>query len=160
MVLKTVQVLRYGRSVSEPISKSECLIEISIPSRLEFVSLVRMIVASATSSAGVLSDERLEDLRWVTSEATTNAIEANQSASPSSRVNVKCEFTDGGVLLSVKDEGSGMPELVNEGRIEDSAPDYVDGSIGIPLMRHLANALNFSSGAGGTLVEMELRQAG
>ena len=58
------------------------IVEIEIPSRVDFVAVVRMIVAAATNAVEALQGERLDDLRWVTSEATTNAIEANLAAVP------------------------------------------------------------------------------
>ncbi|MEM9892012.1 MAG: hypothetical protein AAF962_14200 [Actinomycetota bacterium] len=50
------------------------LVEIEIPSRVDMVAVVRMIVAAATNAVDAIHGDRLDDLRWVTSEATTNAI--------------------------------------------------------------------------------------
>jgi len=144
--------------VNNSISKKN-LIEIDIPSRMDFVSIVRMIVAAASSASNALHDERLEDLRWVTSEATTNAIEANL-LNAGGRVKVFCELNTGIVKLLVQDEGTGMPELADIENIRDAAKADIEGSIGIPLMKHLSSVWNFTSDQKGTVVEMELYQTG
>jgi len=135
------------------------VVEISIPSRMDFVSIVRMIVTAATNVTDSLHDERVEDLRWVTSEATTNAIEANLHNS-GGRVHIRCELHQGLVRLVVVDEGPGMPELNDIANIKNAAETQTEGAIGIPLMKHLSNVWNFTSGSDGTRVEMELHQAG
>ncbi len=134
------------------------LIEIEIPSRVDLVAVVRMIVAAATSAVGAINGDRLDDLRWVTSEATTNAIEANMANDHGGRVLVKCEVGDGLVRLSVSDQGPGMPEPTPVPDITDPERLLLEGAFGIPLMQHLASALSFRTGHDGTTVEMELHQ--
>jgi anti-sigma regulatory factor (Ser/Thr protein kinase) len=115
-------------------------------------------VAAATNAVDAIHGDRLDDLRWVTSEATTNAIEANLSHSDDGRVQVRCEVAEGCVRLIVSDQGPGMPSLASVPDITDPDRMLVEGSFGIPLMRHLSSALSFHSGCDGTTVEMELHQ--
>ncbi len=133
-------------------------IEIEIPSRVNMVSVVRMIVSAATNSVGALHGERLDDLRWVTSEATTNAIQANQSTNPSATVKVTCEINDGLVRLIVQDKGPGLPSLMNVPAITNPERLDIEGSFGIPLIEHLSSSVSFRSEPTGTTVEMELEQ--
>lgn len=133
-------------------------VEIDIPSRLDLVAVVRMVVAAATNAVEALEGDRLDDLRWVTSEATTNAIEANLLASPEGRVQVSCEVDDGVVRLSVRDEGPGMPEQYEVPDITHPDRLLIEGAFGIPLMERLSSACQFVSAASGTTVNMELYQ--
>jgi anti-sigma regulatory factor (Ser/Thr protein kinase) len=134
-------------------------VEIEIPSRVDMVAVVRMIVAAATNAVDAIHGDRLDDLRWVTSEATTNAIEANLARNASGRVVVRCEVGTGRVRLAVSDEGPGLvePEAVPD--ITDPERLLIEGAFGIPLMRHLSSAMSFRSDNGhGTTVEMVLHQ--
>ncbi len=135
-------------------------IEIDIPSRVDLVAVVRMVVAAATNAVGALQGDRLDDLRWVTSEATTNAIQANLStdANGGGRVAITCEVDEGVVRLSVKDEGPGMPEHYEVPDITHPDRLLIEGAFGIPLMERLASACQFVSAATGTTVNMELYQ--
>lgn len=143
---------------SDPSLVETNLIEIEIPSRVDMVAVVRMIVAAASNAIHAVEGDRLDDLRWVTSEATTNAIEANLANHIDGRVQVRCEVTAGCVRLMVSDQGPGMPSLAAIPDITDPDRLLIEGSFGIPLMRHLSSALSYHSGIGGTTVEMELHQ--
>ena len=135
------------------------LVEIEIPSRVDLVAVVRMIVAAATNAVDAISGDRLDDLRWVTSEATTNAIEANLARNGNAgRVVVRCEVASGMVRLAVSDEGPGMPEPTPVPDITDPERLQIEGAFGIPLMQQLSTELSYHSGNGGTTVEMELHQ--
>lgn len=138
----------------------EAVIEVEIPSRVDLVAVVRMVVAAASTAVDALHGDRLDDLRVVVSEATTNAIEANLSHGGSDgRVLVRCEAQPGLVRLRVRDEGSGMPEI-EEVMPAMSDPNRLgfEGGFGIPLMRQLSDSAKFSTGPDGTIVSLEIRQ--
>lgn len=134
------------------------LVEIEIPSRVDMVAVVRMIVSAATSAVDAIEGDRLDDLRWVTSEATTNAIEANLARNAQGRVHVRCEVAAGLVRLSVSDQGPGLGPPIPVPEITDPERLQIEGAFGIPLMQHLSSALSFHSDMEGTTVEMELHQ--
>ena len=134
------------------------LVEIEIPSRVDLVAVVRMIVAAATDAVDAIHGDRLDDLRWVTSEATTNAIEANMARDDGGRVIVRCEVAAGLVKLAVSDEGPGMPAPSPLPEMTDPERLRIEGAFGIPLMQQLSSAMSFHSGELGTTVEMELYQ--
>jgi anti-sigma regulatory factor (Ser/Thr protein kinase) len=144
-------------SVEDPLP-SHGIVEIDIPSRVDLVAVVRMVVAAATNAVGALQGERLDDLRWVTSEATTNAIEANLSKGNGGRVSVSCEVGNGVVRLSVRDQGPGMPEQYEVPDITHPDRLLIEGAFGLPLMERLATACQFVTAATGTTVNMELYQ--
>ncbi|MCP3988975.1 MAG: ATP-binding protein [Actinomycetia bacterium] len=145
-------------SVTDSALLGRGLVEIEIPSRVDMVAVVRMIVAAATNAVDAIQGDRLDDLRWVTSEATTNAIEANLARNDDGRVLVRCEVASGLVKLSVSDEGPGFDRQPSAPEITDPDRLLLEGAFGIPLMQHLSSALSFHSGLEGTTVEMELHQ--
>lgn len=136
------------------------VVEIDIPSRFDLVTVVRMIVASSCAAGDALVGERLDDLRWVTSEATTNAIQANQTQPDFGRVRVRCEVGTRWVRIEVTDEGPGMaPEQVVPDMTDPERLD-MEGGFGIPLMRALSTGdVVFRSTTSGTTVELELHQS-
>lgn len=145
-------------SVRSQVASSNGLIEIDIPSRVDLVAVVRMVVAAATNAVGALQGDRLDDLRWVTSEATTNAIQANHAAGNNGRVHVTCEVEEGFVRLSVEDQGSGMPEQYEVPDITHPDRLLIEGAFGVPLMERLSSACSFVSADSGTTVLMEIYQ--
>jgi anti-sigma regulatory factor (Ser/Thr protein kinase) len=142
----------------QPSSPNPGLIEIDIPSRVDLVAVVRMVVAAATNAVGALQGDRLDDLRWVTSEATTNAIQANEAGGGGGRVRITCEVEEGFVRLTVKDEGPGMPEHFEVPDITHPDRLQIEGAFGVPLMERLSSACSFVTAATGTMVMMELYQ--
>jgi len=134
------------------------LIEIDIPSRVDLVAVVRMVVAAATNAVEALQGDRLDDLRWVTSEATTNAIQANLASNDTGRVAIVCEVDEGFVRLAVRDEGPGMPEQYEVPDITHPDRLLIEGAFGVPLMERLSSACSFVSAETGTTVQMELHQ--
>lgn len=134
------------------------LVEIDIPSRVDLVAVVRSIVAAATNAVEALHGDRLDDLRWVTSEATTNAIQANLQKREGGRVAVTCTVDEGMVRLAVRDEGPGMPEQPEVPDITHPDRLLIEGAFGVPLMQRLSSAVTFETADTGTVVEMELYQ--
>lgn len=140
------------------------VVEIDIPSSVELVTVVRMLVATAASANAALQADRLDDLRWVTSEAVTNAIQANQSKAESTdakpgRVVTHCEIAKGTVHLVVRDEGPGMPPEVDVPDIEHPDRLHLEGGFGVPLMRNLTRgAISFQSSPLGTTVSLEVSE--
>ena len=117
-----------------------------------------MIVNAATNAVDALHGDRLDDLRVVTSEATTNAIEANLTKPDGGRVAVSCFVDRGLVKLAVKDEGPGMPEHNDVPDISHPDRLLIEGAFGVPLMQHLSSGVEFESAATGTTVRLQLLQ--
>jgi stage II sporulation protein AB (anti-sigma F factor) len=159
-----VPAFRAGPTESVSVDTGEAMalecrtVEIDIPSKVELVAVVRMIVAAATNAVGALQGDRLDDLRWVTSEATTNAIEANLSTGEEGRVRVTCVVEQGQVHLVVRDQGPGMPEHYEVPDITHPDRLQIEGAFGVPLMERLSSAVRFESAATGTTVRMDLLQ--
>lgn len=135
------------------------VVTIDLPSRLDLVTVVRMIVGTAASVSGALEGDRLEDLRVVASEAVTNAIQANLAVGGQGRVRVTCEVGPKRVRLTITDQGPGMgaamllPDITHPDRLS------IEGGFGVPLIEKLSDGrAKFTSSKRGTTVEIELAQ--
>ncbi len=132
-------------------------VEIDIPARTDLVTVVRMIVAAAATAADILDGDRLDDLRWVTSEAVTNAIEADQRVSSNGRVRITVRMLPDRVHLTVVDQGGGLPDMVDVPDIEHPDRLLIEGGFGVPLMQHLSSGdVHFTSTPEGTTVDLEV----
>jgi anti-sigma regulatory factor (Ser/Thr protein kinase) len=133
-------------------------VELELPARVDLVAVARMVVAAAASCGSDFQAERLDDLRLMTSEAATNAVEANLATERPGRVSIEAAVNGRELTLSVSDEGAGMTE------VPASLPDLEDrdglrreGGFGLPLMRMLSSEpVVFISGENGTTVRMRL----
>ena len=135
------------------------VIDIDIPARTDLVTVVRMVVAAAATAAEVFDGDRLDDLRWVTSEAVTNAIEADQKVSSNGRVHVTLRIATDRVHLTVVDQGGGLPDLVDVPDMEHPDRLLIEGGFGVPLMQHLSSGdVQFTSTPDGTTVDLELHR--
>ncbi|MBI2710807.1 MAG: ATP-binding protein [Actinobacteria bacterium] len=138
------------------------VVQIEVPARPEYLALVRLLVASATATAPLFADERLDDLRLVISEACTNAMEAQQRASadgrPEQPIRVRCVVDPEKVELEIRDHGGGFDPSVLRQHPPVSDPARLDHErgLGITLMRMLADELEFDPVPGGTVVRLTI----
>ncbi len=141
------------------------IVEIEIPSSVDLVTVVRMVIASAATAGGSLDGDRLDDLRWVTSEATTNAIQANQRQADDQdsdavpRVMMRCEVGADFVELTVTDGGPGLsgtddvPDMTHPDRL------LLEGGFGVPLMQKLTRGeMEFTSSSEGTTLALRVNR--
>ena len=131
-------------------------IVLEIPARTEFVSFVRVVVATAAELEPHMDNERIDDLRVAVSEATTNAIEAHVNNDSTDRIRVQCNLAEDQVAVVIHDGGVGfdpddLPELPPPESPERLLHEY---GLGVPLMRMLADESEIVSNEGGTDVRL------
>jgi serine/threonine-protein kinase RsbW len=134
-------------------------LELRVPSRTEYIAVVRLVVASLVSARRSVADERIDDLKLAVSEACTNAIEANlQSPSADPPVVVRVWEAPERLEVCVEDSGLGFdPELLPEHPpVTDPERLNFERGLGIPLIRTLVDDVRFESGAKGTQVWLTL----
>jgi serine/threonine-protein kinase RsbW len=133
------------------------VVELAIPARPAYLSLVRLVVDAAVASlAPGLAAARLDDLKIAVTEACSNAIEAHEAIYAEGPVVVRCLVDDDHVTVEVVDHGRGFdPDRV------ESLPAATDprrlrheSGLGIPLMRTLADEVEFTPGEEGTTVRL------
>lgn len=110
------------------------------------VGLARLVVVSAARQAG-MDPERLEDLRVVVSEATTNALRSHQHADSPEPVVVTFGVHEEGVFdVTVSDYGPGFDPVAD---VEPDARDATgEDGLGLTLMRALADHASFEQQGG------------
>ena len=91
------------------------VVELAIPARPAYLSLVRLVVDAAVGSlAPGLSPARLDDLKIAVTEACANAIEAHETTDADGPVVVRCIVDDDHVTVEVVDRGEGFdPDRVD-----------------------------------------------
>jgi serine/threonine-protein kinase RsbW len=133
--------------------------ELSVPSRTEYIAVVRLVVASLVSARRSVAAERIDDLKLAVSEACTNAMEANlASRQPDPHVVVTVWEAPERLEVCIADSGRGFdPEQLPE-HPPVTDPDRLnfERGLGIPLIRSLVDAVRFESGPDGTKVWMTL----
>ena len=133
------------------------VVELEIPARPAYLSLVRLVVDAAVGSlAPGLSSARVDDLKIAVTEACANAIEAHETTGADGPVVVRCIVDEEQVTVEVADHGNGFdPE-----RIERLPPATDprrlrhESGLGIPLMRTLADEVSFRRAVNGTTVAL------
>ena len=129
---------------------------LEIPSEVEYLSLVRAVVASAARVDQSLGDQRIDDLRLAVSEATTNAIRSHATRGSSERITIRFGLEGERIEVEVQDRGSGFdPEKLDPaGPLTDKGRLEYEGGFGIPLMKILADEITIESADEGTTVNL------
>ena len=137
-------------------------IELRIPARAEYLSLVRAVVAAGASLDPRLADSRIDDLRLVVSEATTNAIEAHAKLGSDELITIRCDLAEDRIEVEVEDRGDGLdPEAISPlPPVTDPIRLEVERGPGIPLMRVLADEHEIKTSEAGTAVRLVVFTSG
>jgi serine/threonine-protein kinase RsbW len=146
----------------------QVLVQLVIPARAEFVAVARLVVAAAAAVAPGLDEGRVADLRLAVSEACTNAMEAtwrSRTAGSAARkgadrdpIQIRCLSDAKRLVVEVTDCGDGfsLDDLVTHPPVADPSRLDFERGLGIPLIRILADEVEFDSGPRGTTVRMVL----
>ena len=133
------------------------VVELEIPARPAYLSLVRLVVDAAIGSlAPGLSPARLDDLKIAVTEACANAIEAQEATGAEEPVVVRCVVDDDQVRVEIVDRGQGFdPDQVTRlPAATDPRRLRHESGLGIPLMRTLADEVDFRRAVNGTTVAL------
>jgi serine/threonine-protein kinase RsbW len=131
---------------------------LELPARRDQLAEVRLLLSKTI--AAELDDDvparRLDDLRLAVSEACANAVDAQLRAGVDEPLRVAIEVEPGIVAVTVTDHAGGF----DPGAV-DSLPPVTDPSrlrhergLGIPLMRSLADEVQFTATGTGTAVRL------
>jgi serine/threonine-protein kinase RsbW len=134
-------------------------LELSVPSRTEYIAVVRLVVASLVSARRSVAAERIDDLKLAVSEACTNAMEANRASTQADpRVVVSVWEGPERLEVCIADSGSGFDpdRLPKHPPVTDPDRLNFERGLGIPLIRSLVDAVQFDSGSEGTSVWITL----
>lgn len=127
----------------------------------DYRPVVHLVVETAANVDPPLAEQRLEDLRLAVTEACSNAAKVHRRDAPEPVV-VTCHVEDDRVRVDVRDRGPGfdpdelepLPEPTDPRRLEH------EHGLGVPLIRTLADEVDFRPGPDGTIVSMALERRG
>lgn len=138
------------------------VIELELPARPEVVSVARMVIGSLALDDPAFGEERAADLRLAVSEACTNAIQAHLAADDRQPVRVRCHVRPGIIEVVVEDCGGGFDPESMSWPTDLTDPDRLEyeGGLGIPLIRLLADEVEFRPSSLGTAVTMRFGPEG
>lgn len=138
------------------------VVELELPARAEVVSVARLVIGAIVASEPLFDEERSADLRLAVSEACTNAIQAQMAAGgepcPEHELPIvmRCTVGAGTIDVAITDHGGGFDpaSLTPHPEVTDPARLDHEGGLGIPLIRMLADDLEFVRHDDGTTVVM------
>lgn len=136
----------------------EHTIEVSLPSKLGYERIAMDCSASFAGIVGFIQ-ERIEDLKTAVSEACLNAMMHGNKGRHEARVIVTMNFENDSFSVSVKDEGTGIPNLPKDPDIEKKVNKMEPpNGFGMYLIRQLVDQVEFNQiTKGGHIVKMVIR---
>jgi serine/threonine-protein kinase RsbW len=135
-------------------------IRLEIPPRLDYLAVVRLVVASAATLDPPLPESRLDDLRLAVTEACSNAIKAHRPEAVDDPVIVTCLLDGDRFRVDIRDRGPGFDPDALAALPEASDPNRLhhESGLGIPLIRVLTDEVAFRPAGDGTIVSMTLKR--
>ena len=149
--------------MTEPTAAAGDVVELELPARPEVVSVARLVIGALVAADPLFDEERSADLRLAVSEACTNAIQAEmkgQGGAPlepqTEPIVMRCVLADGQIEVAITDHGGGFDPTNLREHPEVTSPDRLnyEGGLGIPLIKMLADDLEFLPTDDGTTVVM------
>lgn len=124
-------------------------LKLQLPGKPQYVSTVRMVIASLANSAG-FDVEAIEDMKVAVSEACTNVV--CHGASEDELYEVTFELTDEQFCISVQDQGEGYD--MNQYQ-EPNLDCPKEGGLGLFIIQTLMDEVESTSEPGkGTKIRM------
>lgn len=135
-------------------------IVLEIPPRLDYLAIVRLVVATAAAIDPPLPDSRLDDLRLAVTEACSNAIKAHRPEAADEPVVISCHLDEDRFRVEIRDRGPGFdPDaLANLPDPTDPTRLNHESGLGIPLIKVLTDDVTFEPAGDGTIVSMTLKR--
>jgi serine/threonine-protein kinase RsbW len=131
-------------------------VEVLIPSRPDYVALVRHVVG-ATARLGGLAPDVVDDAKLAASEATTNAVTMTSRAGVSDPVEVRAVLEGDRIVVEVADRGAYEAQGVGSEDTTDSLEFSFERGLSLPLIQGLVDGVEISPReGGGTSIRMTI----
>ena len=121
----------------------ERLLHLVVPAKAEYLSLVRLVVASVASDAG-FTEDNIADIKVALSEASTNVVRHAYPDDVDQKtrvIEVNCYEEPGELTIEVTDYGKGLP-----------LPPPASEGLGLGIMGSLMDRVDVETGSTGTSV--------
>jgi serine/threonine-protein kinase RsbW len=138
------------------------VVELEIPPTLEYLDLARLVVSAAASVDPSFPPARVSDLRLAVSEVCANAIESQRRLDREQPLTIRCDLDTDRVVVEIQDHGGGFDPDDLEPLPSATDPSRLDRErgLGIPLVRALADEVDFRVEEDGTVVRVVLYHHG
>ena len=135
-------------------------IRLDIPPRMDFLAVVRLVVAAAAELEPALPESRLDDLRLAVTEACSNAIKAHRPEATDEPIVVTCQVDDDRFQVDIRDRGPGFDPDALAALADPTDPKRLhhESGLGVTLIRVLTDDVTFRPTDGGTVVSMLLKR--
>jgi len=121
-----------AKEVNEIVTHHGEIIEMSIPNKAEFVSVVRLTLVAIANRVG-FNIEEIEDMKVAIAEACTNAITHGKNTLSES-IDIRFTLQEAGLEIQVKDKGKGCEvEKIKDPQIEELS----ENGLGIFIIKSL-----------------------
>jgi len=138
-------------------------IELEVPASNQYLAVVRSVMAAVATAGSKLPEGRIDDLRLAVTEACANAIDAEHRKPERDRaaIHLHLELDPEWVMVEVHDEAGGFDPDAVPSHPPVTQPDRLrhERGLGIPLMRALADRVEFRADRGGTTVRLVIDAA-
>jgi anti-sigma regulatory factor (Ser/Thr protein kinase) len=134
------------------------VVELEIPATMEYLDLARLVVSAAASVDPSFPTARVSDLRLAVSEVCANAIESQQRLDRREPLSIRCALDQDRVVVEIQDHGGGFDPDVLVPMPSATDPSRLDRErgLGIPLIRAVADEVDFLDKDEGTVVRVVL----
>jgi len=140
-----------------PEKQNDNTVKITLSNRLGYEKIAMACSASFAEMFGFPKD-RIEDLKTIVAEASTNAMQHGNQGRSEAKVVVSMRFENETICVSVADEGTGIHEYPPTPDIERIIEnDEAICGFGLFLIKQLADKVDFKKGSNnGHVVHMAL----
>ena len=122
----------------------ERTVEVSLPNKIGYERIAMACSASFARMIGFVP-ERIEDLKSAVAEACINAMQHGNKWRPEARVVVNMNFRDDTFIVSVMDEGDGMPEVPEyPGIVRIIEEEEPTRGLGVFMIQQLVDRVKFN----------------
>jgi serine/threonine-protein kinase RsbW len=133
-------------------------VEVTLPNKLGYERIAMACSASFARMVGFIPG-RIEDLKSAVAEACVNAMLHGNKGRPEARVVVNMNFRDDTFIVSVTDQGDGMPAVPEYAGIvriiEEQEPTR---GLGVFMIKRLVDSVKFNQMTpDGHMVTMEIK---
>jgi serine/threonine-protein kinase RsbW len=122
----------------------ERTVEVSLPNKIGYERIAMACSASFARLIGFVP-ERIEDLKSAVAEACINAMQHGNKWRPEAKVVVNMNFRDDTFIVSVMDEGDGMPEVPEyPGIVRIIEEEEPTRGLGVFMIQQLVDRVKFN----------------
>ncbi len=119
-------------------------VELNLPNQIGYERIAMACSGTFAKMAG-FGAERIEDLKSAVAEACVNAMQHGNKGQPEARVAVNMNFTDDTFIVSVIDQGEGMPTVPEyAGIVKIIEEDEPTRGLGVFMIQRLVDSVKFN----------------